>query len=236
MKSKFIILLAISGFYFTSCDYFKTNDDQTYPNTTGNVKVLNESPINLKVTFNNPIDKPISSTISALTASEYLKVPVGFKQIVVQNATNDTLIKASPKIGVNYNKNHTLVITGYTLQIGTPARDTTYVQYGLLDNSPAYEVDGIKIRTINANKTAGKVNVYMKVDAINTTTDAPQFSGVGYATFDISYANKPAGVYNISVLDVNKNVIATSQVTLEAKNGYSILIKPDNTLELLKDN
>lgn len=236
MKSKYIILLALTGLTFVSCDYFKTNDDQTYPNTTGNVKVLNESPIDLKYTFNNPVGKAVTGNVSATSATAYLEVPVGFKNIVIQNTANDTLINVTPKIGINYDKKHTLIITGYTASIGSPARDTTYVQYGLLDNSPAYAADGIKVRSLNASRAAGKVNVFLSVAPVNTTTDSPLFSGVGFATFDISYANKPAGIYNVSVLNAALNVVATSQFTLEAKNGYSIILKADNTLELLKDN
>lgn len=239
MKNSFIVVLLL-GLMFTSCDYFETNNDNTYPNTTGDIKLFNQTSVDFNFKLTNPEDVTNSNVLAQNNATEYFQTPVGFKRVLLTNpTTNDTIFNAVTKTGIHAGRKHSLFFASRTERLAAdgdlPARDTVIVTMALLDNYASFDAERIKLRVVNTNKASDKATVFVKVGSIDPLTDAPTFSAVGFAAFDISYANMDAGNYSILVLREDDTTIAISE-TLEKGNGYTLLIGADGNLSMIKDN
>ena len=239
MKSTFFAVLFIAGLSLSSCDYFESNDDNTYLNQTGEVKIINETSVKVRYSIMNPEEVTVTGSIDAYTKLDVNVVP-GFKWVTVLNdATNDTLINNLTSVGVQANKKHSLYLTSYSISKpangSLPARDSVVAQMALLDNFFTYTDTTTKIRVINANRTSNLTAVHIAPNGTDPLTEAPTFSNVGFATFDISYATFKNGNYSVAVKKADNSTVSSS-FTFDAQSGYSIIIKHDGTLEALKDN
>jgi len=239
MKSTFLAFLFIAGLSLNSCDYFESNDDNTYLNKTGEVKIINETSVKVRYSIMNPEDVNVTGSIDSHTKTDINVIP-GFKWVTVLNdATNDTLINSLTSVGVQSDKKHSLYLTSYLISKpasgSLPARDSVVAQMALLDNFYTFTDTTTKVRVINAIHSSDLATVYIAPNGTDPLTEAPAFSNVGYATFDIGYATYKNGNYSVAVVKADDSSI-TSSFTFEAQSGYSIIIKQDGTLEFLKDN
>ncbi|NCP83416.1 MAG: hypothetical protein GW823_00680 [Bacteroidetes bacterium] len=239
MKSTILAFLFIAGLSLNSCDYFESNDDNTYLNKTGEVKIINETSVKVRYSIMNPEDVNVTGSIDSHTKTDINLIP-GFKWVTVLNdATNDTFTNMLTSVGVQADKKHSLYLTSYSVSKAAtgslPARDSVIAQMALLDNFYTFTDTTTKLRVINANRSSNLAAVYIAPNGADPLVNAPAFSNVGFATFDISYATYKNGNYSIAVVNADNSTI-TSSFTFEAQSGYSIIIKQDGTIEALKDN
>jgi hypothetical protein len=239
MKSTLITTFLFAGLILSSCDYFESNDDNTYLNKVGDVKIVNETSVKIRFSISNPENVAVTGTIDSHSKSDIQLIP-GFKWVqLINDATNDTLINELTKIGVQADKKHSLYFTSYSISkaatANLPARDSVVAQMALLDNFYSYNDSTIKVRVINANRSWDLSTVYVAKNGTDPLTEAPLFSNIGFATFDIAYTKLLAANYTVLVVKPDNSTIQ-STFDMKAPNGYSVVIKQDGTLEAIQDN
>lgn len=240
MKSTLLVFLLVAGLSLTSCDYFESNDDNTYLNKTGEVKIINETSVKVRYSIMNPEEVVVTGSVDALTKSNYINIVPGFKMItIINDVTNDTLLNSLTTVGVQAEKKHSLYLTSYSISkpvnASLPARDSVVAQMALLDNFFTYTDTTTKIRVINANRSFDLSSFHIAPNGTDPLSEGPAFSNVGFATFDISYATFKNGAYSVAAKKTDGSTVQSS-FTFDSQSGYSIIIKQDGTLEALKDN
>lgn len=235
-----LLSLITAGLMITSCDYFETNNDNTYPNSSGELRIFNETSVEIEYTIENPESVTQKGRILPASETDYFETPVGFKQVVITDvASGDTIFTRVTRTGVHDGRKHSIYLSSYTSRLAAsgdlPARDTIYVQMALLDQYASFDKEKIKLRTVNVHRESNNASIFAKIGTIDPTIDAPTFSGVAYAGFDITYANLDAGNYNFLVKRED-NSEQSGTASLTAGNGYTLLIRADGSLKIIQDN
>ena len=232
MKSTLFTLLLLAGLSITSCDYFESNDDNTYLNRSGKVKIINELGYDASYTIKFTDTESLTGTISNGEISGSLDVIPGFAEImfIESNAVGnpDTVI-VNNRLGFQADKFH------YVFAV----QGATSRTIAILDNFASFTDTNAKVRILNASATLSGYNTILKVGAItNPSTETALFSNLTYPGFDITPVNVETGDYNLGFFKSPASYITptNSTVSLSGKSGYTILVKQDDTVQFLNDS
>lgn len=223
-------VLLLGALAVAACD--DTDDDTTAPAVqTAQLRVLHASPDapNVDVLLDGTL---ALSNVPFRTASSYLAVPAGTRNLRVRAAGTSTVVidqNAATVAGRSY----TVLATG---------RAASLAPLVLEDDLTAPAAGSVKLRVVHAAPAAGAVDVYVTAPTADLATATPTLGNVAFRAAS-GYLTVPAGTYRVRVvpagtktvaIDVNAVTLTSGQirtaVAVDAVGGgapLGVLLLPD---------
>jgi hypothetical protein len=223
-RAALALLLAVGA---TACDDTET----TAPAATAQLRVVHASPDapNVDVLADGNV---ALSNVAYRTASSYLEVPAGSRNLRVRpTGTTTVVIDANANLAAS--GAYTVLATGRVASIAPLV---------LQDDLTAPTAGNVKLRLVHASPTAGNVDIYVTAPTADLATAAPTLPNVPFRAAS-AYLQVPAGTYRVRVtpagsktvaLDVNNVTLTAGQirtaVALDAPGGgapFGAILLPD---------
>ena len=204
MKLKMLSLLFAVGALVSACG--DDDDNGTGPENSGRVRVVHLSPDapNVDVLVDDVV---VASNVPYLTASEYLDVEAGSRNLLVRVANTSTTV-LEQDVSVSDGSDYTVLVAGLLAAVSLEV---------LTDDNAAPASGNAKVRLIHGAPTAGLVDIYVTAPGADLSAAIPTLTDIDYGIVS-PYLEVPAEDYQVRVtpagtLDV---VIDSGTLTLEA--------------------
>ncbi|HWN19623.1 MAG TPA: DUF4397 domain-containing protein [Gemmatimonadales bacterium] len=204
MKLKFLTLLLAAGTLTAACS---DDDDNTGPEGEARVRVVHASPdapdVDVLVD-----DAEVLGDVPYLTASDYLDVPAGNLNLMVNAAgTATTVVDADLSLvdGTDY----TVIATGLAEAIEPIV---------LQDDNSAPASGNARVRAIHGAPGAPAVDIYVTAPGADLETTIPLLANVEFG--DVAdYIEAPAGDYQVRVTPTGTKTVVIDSGTLTLSSG-----------------
>jgi len=203
MKLKLLSLLFAASALTAAC----SDDDNTGPDGDTRVRVVHASPdapdVDVQVD-----DAEVLGDVPYLTASGYLDVPAGDRNLKVNAAgTTTTVIDADVTLvdGTDY----TVIASGLVAAIAPIV---------LEDDNSAPAAGTVKVRAIHGAPSAPAVDIYVTAPGADLTAATPALTNVEFG--DVAdYIEAPAGDYQVRVTPTGTKTVVIDSGTLTLVSG-----------------
>jgi hypothetical protein len=203
MKLRFLTLLLAAGALTAGC----SDDDNTGPEGEARLRVVHASPDapDVDVLLD---DAEVLGDVPYLTASDYLEVPAGDRNLKVNAAgTATTVIDADVSLvdGTDY----TVIASGLAEAIEAIV---------LQDDNSAPAAGNARVRAIHGAPSAPAVDIYVTAPGTDLETTIPLLAGVEFG--DVAdYVEAPAGDYQVRVTPAGTKTVVIDSGTLTLSSG-----------------
>jgi hypothetical protein len=203
MKLRFLSLMLAASALTAACG----DDDNTGPEGEARVRVVHASPdapdVDVLVD-----DAEVLGDVPYLTASDYLDVPSGDRNLKVNAAgTATTVIDADVNLvdGTDY----TVIASGLVADIEPIV---------LEDDNTAPAAGNARVRAIHGAPSAPAVDIYVTAPGADLATETPALANVGFG--DVAdYFEAPAGDYQVRVTPAGTKTVAIDSGSLTLASG-----------------
>jgi hypothetical protein len=204
MKLRFLSLMLAASALTAACG---DDDDNTGPEGEARVRVVHASPdapdVDVLVD-----DAEVLGDVPYLTASDYLDVPSGDRNLKVNAAgTATTVIDADVNLvdGTDY----TVIASGLVADIEPIV---------LEDDNTAPAAGNARVRAIHGAPSAPAVDIYVTAPGADLATETPALANVGFG--DVTdYFEAPAGDYQVRVTPAGTKTVAIDSGSLTLASG-----------------
>jgi hypothetical protein len=203
MELRFLTLLFAAGALTAGC----SDDDNTGPEGEARLRVVHASPDapDVDVLLD---DAEVLGDVHYLTASDYLDVPAGDRNLKVNAAgTATTVIDADVSLvdGTDY----TVIATGLAEAIEPIV---------LQDDNSAPASGNARVRAIHGAPGAPAVDIYVTAPGADLETTIPLLANVEFG--DVAdYIDAPAGDYQVRVTPTGTKTVLIDSGTLTLSSG-----------------
>jgi hypothetical protein len=203
MELRFLTLLFAAGALTAGC----SDDDNTGPEGEARLRVVHASPDapDVDVLLD---DAEVLGDVPYLTASDYLEVPAGDRNLKVNAAgTATTVIDADVSLvdGTDY----TVIATGLAEAIEPIV---------LQDDNSAPASGNARVRAIHGAPGAPAVDIYVTAPGADLETTIPLLANVEFG--DVAdYIDAPAGDYQVRVTPTGTKTVLIDSGTLTLSSG-----------------
>jgi hypothetical protein len=204
MNRKLLSLLLAASAFTAACS---DDDGNTGPEDESRVRVVHASPdapdVDVLVD-----DAVVLSDVPYLTASEYLDVEAGTRNVKVNAAgTATTVIDADVDLadGADY----TVIASGLLAEIEPLV---------LEDDNAAPAAGNVKVRAIHGAPSAPAVDVYVTAPGADITSAPPAVTNVLFGAVS-DYLEVPAGSYQVRVTPTGTKTVVIDSGTLALASG-----------------
>ena len=189
-KLKLGLALA-AAFGIAACD-----DDPASPPATAQLRVVHASPDapNVDVLVDGAV---ALNNVPFKTASSYLDVPVGARNLKVRAAGTTTTVIDRKETLVE-GRSYTVLATGRVASIAPLV---------LEDNLTNPAAGNIKLRLVHASPTAGNVDIYVTAPNADIATVNPTLPNVPFRAAS-AYLEVPAGTYRVRITPAGSKTVA----------------------------
>jgi hypothetical protein len=204
MNRKLLSLLLAATALTAACS---DDDDNTGPENESRVRVVHASPdapdVDVLVD-----DAVVLSDVPYLTASDYLDVDAGARNLKV-NAAGTTTSVIDADVDLTDGADYTVIASGLAAEIEPLL---------LEDDNAAPAAGNVKVRAIHGAPSAPAVDVYVTAPGADIAAATPALSGVLFG--DVSdYLEVPAGSYQVRVTPAGTKTVVIDSGTLTLASG-----------------
>ncbi len=205
MKLKMLSLLFAAGALVSACS--DDDDNGTGPESSGLVRVVHLSPDapNVDVLVD---DVAVATNVPYLTASEYLEVEAGSRNIVIR-ATGGTSAVLDEDVTVADGGEYTVLVGG---QLANIALDV------LEDDNTAPAAGNVKVRLVHGAPSAGAVDIYVTEPGTDIALETPALTGIDFGAVS-PYLEVPAADYQVRVVPTGTLDVVIDSGTLSPGVG-----------------
>jgi ABC-type glycerol-3-phosphate transport system substrate-binding protein len=213
MKLKLLSLLFAASALTAAC-----SDDNTGPTAEARVRVVHASPDAPEVDVLVD-DAEVLGDVPYLTASDYLGVPAGGRNVKV-NAAGSTTTVIDADVSLVDGTDHTVIASGLLAAIEPIV---------LEDDNSAPAAGNVKVRAIHGAPSAPAVDIYVTAPGADLAAETPALSNVEFGVV-ADYIEAPAGDYQVRVTPTGtKTVVIDSGVLTLASGQVRTAIAVDAT-------
>ena len=204
MKLKLLSLLFAAGALTAACS---DDDDNTGPDGEASVRVVHASPDapNVDVLVD---DAEVLDDVPYLTASDYLGVPSGDRNLKV-NAAGTTTTVIDADVTLTDGADYTVIASGLVAAIEPMV---------LEDDNSAPAAGNVKVRAIHGAPSAPAVDIYVTAPDADLATEIPALGDVEFG--DVAdYVEAPAGDYQVRVTLAGTKTVVIDSGALTLSSG-----------------
>jgi hypothetical protein len=213
MKLKLLSLLFAASALTAAC-----SDDNTGPTAEARVRVVHASPDAPEVDVLVD-DAEVLGDVPYLTASDYLGVPAGGRNVKV-NAAGSTTTVIDADVSLVDGTDYTVIASGLLAAIEPIV---------LEDDNSAPAAGNVKVRAIHGAPSAPAVDIYVTAPGADLAAETPALSNVEFGVV-ADYIEAPAGDYQVRVTPTGtKTVVIDSGVLTLASGQVRTAIAVDAT-------
>jgi hypothetical protein len=213
MKLKLLSLLFAASALTAAC-----SDDNTSPTAEARVRVVHASPDAPEVDVLVD-DAEVLGDVPYLTASDYLGVPAGGRNVKV-NAAGSTTTVIDADVSLVDGTDYTVIASGLLAAIEPIV---------LEDDNSAPAAGNVKVRAIHGAPSAPAVDIYVTAPGADLAAETPALSNVEFGVV-ADYIEAPAGDYQVRVTPTGtKTVVIDSGVLTLASGQVRTAIAVDAT-------
>lgn len=204
MKLKLLSLLLAASALTAACD---DDDDNTGPNGEARVRVVHASPDGPDVDVLVD-DAVVLDGVPYLTASDYLDVAAGARNLKVNAAgTSTTVIDAD--VNLTDGTDYTVIASGLVAAIEPIV---------LQDDNTTPAAGTVRVRAIHGAPSAPAVDIYVTAAGASLAGQLPALTGVEFG--DVAdYIEAPAGDYQVRVTLAGTQTVVIDSGALTLASG-----------------
>ena len=206
LRQRKLAAALVAALALTGCD---DDDDALAPSSTALVRVVHASPDapNVDVLVDGAV---VLTNVPFRTASEYLAVPRGSRNLRVR-ATGTSTVVIDQDASVAAGGTYTVLATG---------RASSIAPLVLEDNLVSPAAGNVKLRLVHASPAAGNVDIYVTAPGAGIAATSPTLANVPFRAAS-TYLEVPAGTYRVRItptgsktvaIDVNNVSLAAGQI------------------------